>query len=164
MPAYEWKHIAGFGETSLVGNVYFSRYLEWQGHCREQFLRDHAHGVVGQLERRELALFTRSCSCDYVGDWGFGALDDVLLTMRLARFRGGRMHLEFGYHRAGASEVVARGTQEVHCKAWHGGAWVPEPFPAELCRALLAFADTDELRGALGEAIEFHREREGRAP
>ena len=71
MAAYEYAHVVGFQETSLVGNVYFTNYLLWQGHCRELFLRDHAPDVVGMLERREIAFFTRSCSCEYVGDWGY---------------------------------------------------------------------------------------------
>ena len=156
MPAYEYVHVAGFGETSLVGNVYFTAYLEWQGQCREQFLAQHAREVLEPLSRRELGFFTKSCTCEWRGDWGFEGLDRVLVRMNLRAFRGGRMSLEFTYARAERPDVLlATGTQEVHCKARRNGEWVPAPFPPALLRALLDFADTDELREALREALDF---------
>ncbi len=168
MPAYEYFHVAGFGETSLVGNVYFSAYLEWQGECREHFLAEHAREVLGPLSRREVAFFTKSCTCEWNGGPGFEGLDRVLVRMRLAGLRGGRMSLEFTYsHAERPDEVVATGTQEVHCKARSNPSaesprspqsdaeWVPRPFPPALLRALLAFADTEELRCDLRDALEF---------
>ena len=46
MRAYEYRHVVGFEETNLVGNVYFARFVSWQGRCRELFLRDHALAAV----------------------------------------------------------------------------------------------------------------------
>ena len=156
MPTFELRHVVGFEETSLVGNVYFTNYLLWQGHCREMFLKERCPEVLRVLERREVAFFTKSCSCDWRGEWGFSGLDEVIVRMRLARFRGGRMWLEFSYsHAARPSEVVATGTQEVHCKARRNGVWVPANFPIELVQALQSFADTDELREALRESLEY---------
>ena len=158
MTAYHYRHTVCFQETSLVGNVYFTNYLLWQGHCRELFLREHAPRTVERLSRGELAFLTRSASCDYQGDFGFAALDDVRVDMRLERFRGGRMELGFTYrHAERPDEVVARGRQEIHCKVPREGTWVPAPFPRELVRALLDFADTDELRSALADSLEFQR-------
>jgi hypothetical protein len=34
---FEWRHVVSFGETNLVGNVYYAHYLTWQG----QPERDH---------------------------------------------------------------------------------------------------------------------------
>ncbi|MFN0008096.1 MAG: acyl-CoA thioesterase [Planctomycetota bacterium] len=156
MPAYEHRHVVGFEETSLVGNVYFTNYLLWQGHCREMFLRDTCPEVLGLLERREVAFFTKNCSCDWRGEWGFGGFDEVLVRMNLARFRGGRMWLEFTFSPAARpAEIVATGTQEVHCKANRNGSWVPAPFPAPMLKALLAYADTEEIRSALRDGMEF---------
>ena len=159
MPAYEYKHVVAFEETSLIGNVYFSNYLIWQGHCRERFLHDHAKEIVGRLLGKELAFFTRSCSCEFMGDWGFTALDEVAIHMWLRKFRGGRMTLEFEYLAAsGNGTPVARGFQEVACKASTSGGWVPAPFPASLVVALKKFADTPELQAALDDALEFQRD------
>jgi acyl-CoA thioesterase FadM len=120
------------------------------------FLREHCPEVIEALARHELAFFTRSASCEYVGDWGFSALDEVVVQMRLARFRGGRMSLEFTYVNAKAPEsVVARGAQEVYCKALRHGEWVAAPFPPGLVRALQRYADTEELQSALADALAF---------
>lgn len=164
MPDFEWTHVVGFGETNVMGNVYFSHYFDWQGACRESFLLDHAPETIPLLERKELAFFTRSASCEYIGDHGFSALDRIVLRMRLKRFRGGRMTLGFTYARANApNDVVAHGEQEVHCKAERSSAWVPEPFPVALLFALKRFAEGAELQAALDDALEFHASR-GRAP
>jgi enediyne biosynthesis thioesterase len=159
MPAYEYRHLVTFQETSLIGNAYFSHFLLWQGHCREHFLRDHAPCSVQRIVQRELAFFTRRCSCEYIGEWGFSALDEVLLRMTLDRFRGGRMTLAFEYLDEHTRKLMARGFQEVHCKVLIGNEFVAAPFPSELVEALVHFADSDELRFALREALEFQRER-----
>src|SRR5437870_13412093 len=67
MRAYEYRHIVGFEETNLVGNVYYVNHLRWQGRCREMFLRDHAPGVLSALAR-DLALVTTRVSCEYLGE------------------------------------------------------------------------------------------------
>jgi enediyne biosynthesis thioesterase len=160
MPAYEYRHAVAFQETSLVGNVYFSHYVLWQGHVREHFLHEPAPAVVELLRRREVAFFTANCSCEYRGDWGFSALDEVLVRMRLVKFRGGRMSLAFEYANAKAPDaIVAVGSQEVHCKARVGEGWVPAPFPAPLVLALKRFADTPELQEALQDALDFQKSR-----
>jgi enediyne biosynthesis thioesterase len=160
MPAYEHRHVVGFQETSLVGNVYFSNYLLWQGHCRERFLHEFAPEVAELLSRREVAFFTSNCSCEYIGEWGFSALDEVLVRMRLTKFRGGRMSLSFEYVDARApNKLVARGAQDVNCKLQTANGWVPAPFPAPLVVALQRFADTDEVQRTLQDALDFQASR-----
>lgn len=156
MSAFVYEHVVGFEETSLVGNVYFANYLLWQGRCREQFLHEHVPEVAASLMRQELALFTRRCVCDYCGDEGFAALEDVRIEMRLEHFRGGRMTLGFDYLAPGRDGArVARGTQDIACKVQVGGAWVAAPFPPPLIRALLDYAETPALREALQDALDF---------
>ncbi|HEY7592198.1 MAG TPA: acyl-CoA thioesterase, partial [Actinophytocola sp.] len=43
---YELRHRVGFEETNFVGNVYYTNYLRWQGHCRERFLTEEAPDVL----------------------------------------------------------------------------------------------------------------------
>ena len=62
MRPFEFRHTVGFEETNLVGNVYYTHYLDWQGRCREMFLRDHAPAVMDELSRG-LSLATVRCSC-----------------------------------------------------------------------------------------------------
>ena len=50
MRAYEYRHVVGFEETNLIGNVYYVNHVRWQGRCREMFLRDHAQVLLRLLQ------------------------------------------------------------------------------------------------------------------
>src|ERR1022692_1478778 len=65
MRAYEYRHVVGFEDTNLVGNVYYVNHLRWQGRCREMFLREHVPGLLAELQA-DLALVTLFCSCEYL--------------------------------------------------------------------------------------------------
>jgi len=137
--AYEYRHVVGFEETNLVGNVYYVNHLRWQGRCREMFLRDHAPSVLEDLEG-DLALATVRCSCEYLGE--LRALDEIVVRMRLASLAQNRIGLDFEYWRpAGeAEELVARGQQEVACMRREGENMVPAPIPEALREALRPYA------------------------
>ena len=45
---YEYRHVVGFKETNVVGNVYFTNHLEWQGRCREMFLRKRSRAFFAR--------------------------------------------------------------------------------------------------------------------
>ena len=81
MRFYEYRHLVSFEETNLVGNVYYTNHLSWQGRCRELFLREHAPDVLDELSRG-LSLATMSCSCEYLAE--LTAFDEVIVRMRLA--------------------------------------------------------------------------------
>jgi enediyne biosynthesis thioesterase len=136
--AYEYRHVVGFEETNLVGNVYYVNHLRWQGRCREMFLRDHAPGVLRQLDEG-LALATTRCSCDYLGE--LTAFDDIVVRMRLGRIAQNRilMHFEYWLDRDGQQQLVARGEQEIACMRREGAGMVPVAVPEELRDALRAY-------------------------
>lgn len=48
---FEHRYVVGFKDTDVVGNVYLTRHLEWQGMCREMFVREHVPEILGELER-----------------------------------------------------------------------------------------------------------------
>jgi enediyne biosynthesis thioesterase len=138
MRAYEYRHIVGFEETNLVGNVYFVNHLRWQGRCRELFLRDHAPGVLVALDR-ELALVTIHVSCDYFEE--VRAWDEVTVRMRLASQTQNRLTLSFDYYctHEGQEQLIARGEQQIASMTREGASLVPVPLPEELCAALEPF-------------------------
>jgi enediyne biosynthesis thioesterase len=140
MRFYEYRHIVSFQETNLVGNVYFTNHLVWQGRCREIFLRDHAPDVIGQLNSG-LALATVSCSCEYFAE--LAAFDEVVVRMRLAELVQNRMRLAFEYWRRknGREELVARGEQQIACMRRDGEKLLPTPVPPTLREALAAYAE-----------------------
>lgn len=139
MKAYEYRHLVGFEDTNLVGNVYYVNHLRWQGRCREMFLRDHAPEILEEIAR-DLALATVRCSCDYLAE--LEAFDQVLLRMRLGGIVQNRITLSFEYWRqtAEGEELVARGEQVVACMRREGRRAVPTPIPAPLREALKPYA------------------------
>lgn len=139
MPAYEYRHIVGFEETNLVGNVYYVNHLRWQGRCREMFLRDHAPDVLTEMEHG-LALVTTRCSCDYVAE--LSAFDEVIIRMRLGVLMQNRMTMSFEYwrHNDRGEELVAKGEQQIACLRREGGNLVPSPVPRSLREALQNYA------------------------
>ncbi len=140
MRSYEYRHVVGFEETNLVGNVYYVNHLRWQGRCREMFLRDHAPGVLDELAAG-LALVTIRCSCDYLAE--LGAFDEVIVRMKLASMVQNRIALDFEYWRASGTqgdELVARGVHEVACMRREGQQMIPAPIPEVLHEALREYA------------------------
>jgi enediyne core biosynthesis thioesterase len=136
MRYFEYRHLVGFEETNLVGNVYYVNHLRWQGRCREMFLREHAPGIARELQKG-LALATTHCSCEYFVE--LAAFDEVLVRMRLASIAQSRLELEFEYWRAnadGGEELIARGKQGIACLRRCGEQTVPIPVPDELREAL----------------------------
>jgi enediyne core biosynthesis thioesterase len=139
---YEYRHVVGFEETNLVGNVYYVNPLRWQGRCREMFLRDNAPEVLAELAQG-LALATVRISCDYLAE--LFAFDQVAVRMRLGGVMQNRITLLFEYWRlpgAGtqAEELTARGEQVVACMRREGENTVPTAIPVALREALKPYA------------------------
>jgi enediyne core biosynthesis thioesterase len=139
LKAYEYRHVVGFEETNLVGNVYYVNHLRWQGRCREMFLRDHAPQILDELAR-DFALATVRCSCDYLAE--LAAFDQIAIRMRLGGVVQNRITLLFEYWRQNGEgeELVARGEQVVACMRREGEHAVPAPIPASLRDALKPYA------------------------
>jgi enediyne biosynthesis thioesterase len=137
LPAFEYRHVVGFEETNLVGNVYYVNHLRWQGRCREMFLQEHAPEILEEL-RNGLALATVRCSCDYLAE--LEAFDEVTLRMRLGEVVQNRLTLLFEYWRG--EELVARGEQQIACMRREAGRTVPTPIPAALREALRPYQES----------------------
>lgn len=139
MKSFEFRHVVGFEETNLVGNVYYVNHLRWQGRCREMFLHNKAPEILAELANG-LALATVRCSCDYLAE--LEAFDRVLLRMRLGGVVQNRITLLFDYFRetAGGEELIARGEQVIACMRREGGRTVPTPIPVPLREALKPYA------------------------
>lgn len=145
MKFYEYRHVVGFEETNLVGNVYYVNPLRWQGRCREMFLRDNAPEVLTELAEG-LALATVRISCDYLAE--LFAFDQVAVRMRLGGVTQNRITLLFEYWRlpanssdaAGSEELMARGEQVVACMRREGDKTVPTAIPVALREALKPYS------------------------
>ena len=139
MRTYEYRHVVGFEETNLVGNVYYANHIRWQGRCREMFLRDHASDVLAELTQG-LHLITTRASCEYLSE--LFALDEVVIRMRLNNMTQNRISMGFEYWRRTdeGEELVARGEQQAACMRQDGKRVVPTPVPELLREALRLYA------------------------
>lgn len=135
MRSYEYRHIVGFEETNLVGNVYYVNHLRWQGRCRELFLREHAPDMLDELTQ-SVSLVTMRCSCEYLGE--LSAFDEVAIRMRLGTMTQNQLTLLFEYWRCmgGSEELVAHGEQQVASMRREEEQLIPTPLPKTLREAL----------------------------
>jgi enediyne biosynthesis thioesterase len=142
-PYYELRHLVGFEETNLVGNVYYVNYVRWQGRCREMFLRDRAPDVLEDI-RGDLKLFTLSVGCDFFAE--ITAFDQLSIRMRLEDLTQTQIGFTFDYVRlrgedgAVAEDLVARGRQRVACMRGPNSDTRPTRVPEALRRALEPYA------------------------
>lgn len=142
MRAYEYRHIVGFEETNLVGNVYYTHHVRWQGKCREMFLREHAPEILTAFAEG-FALATVNVSCEYLAE--LSAFDEIIIRMHLGALKQNRITMFFEYCRQGkeGEQLIARGKQEVACMQRKDAEVVPVPVPPTLRRALIPYLKTD---------------------
>jgi enediyne biosynthesis thioesterase len=132
-------------ETNLVGNVYFSNYFLWQGHCREKFLYEHAPGVMRALQG-DFAMVTTASRCDFFDELYAG--DTVEVRMSLREIRGGKVTMRFDYYRVrGAAQLVAVGEQTTACVRRIPGGTERTELPEELRDALRPYEPVIGLAG-----------------
>lgn len=139
MRFFEYKHIVGFEETNLVGNVYFANHVRWQGSCREMFLREHAPSVLRDLENG-LALVTIFVSCEYLNE--VRAFDEITIRMRLEEMSQNRVTMSFEYWRTEngrQGEIVARGRQQIACMQRQNRNLIPISIPRDMEEALRSY-------------------------
>ena len=132
---YEIRHVVGFEETNLVGNVYYVNYLRWQGRCREMFLRDEAPGVLREVQD-DLKLFTLKVECEFFSE--LAVFDELAIRMTLVDLGPSRIEFSFDYVKVDGGEetLVGRGRQKIVCMRGPNQATVPTRVPEELVRAL----------------------------
>lgn len=140
-PYYEYRHLVGFEETNLVGNVYYVNYLRWQGRCREMFLRDKAPDVLDDI-RDDLKLFTLKVDCEFLSE--LAAFDELSIRMRLEDLTQTQIGFAFDYVRLreGVEELVARGRQRVACMRGPNTDTRPSKVPEALVAALTPYGAT----------------------
>ena len=139
MRSFDYRHVVGFEETNLVGNVYYVNHLRWQGRAREMFLRQYTPEILAELDHG-LALVTLQCSCQYLGE--LKAFDQVIIRMFLSAIAQNRIAMRFEYWREGVKdELVGRGEQEIACMRRHGEQLLPASIPVQLREVLAEFAE-----------------------
>jgi enediyne biosynthesis thioesterase len=135
MSGYEWRRLITFADTNVVGNVYFTRYLDWQGECREHFLAEHAPETAKAVCAGTLTLVTASCSAEFYEECF--AFEVLTVRMSLDVVAAHRIGMNFVYLRG--ERRVARGRQVVACMVRTDSGLSPTPVPGDLALAAAAF-------------------------
>lgn len=139
---YEIRHVVGFEETNLVGNVYYVNYLRWQGRCREMFLREQAPSVLVDLQQG-LKLFTLKVECEFFAE--ITAFDELSVRMRLEDLAQTQIQFSFDYVLISgeAERLIARGRQRVACmRGTTDDDIAPARVPEDLRAALEPYRQT----------------------
>lgn len=146
MDYYEIRHIVGFEETNLVGNVYYVNYLRWQGRCREMFLKEKAPDVLAEV-REDLKLFTLKVECEFFAE--ISAFDELSIRMRLEELTQTQIQFSFDYVQVtgGQENVVARGRQRIACMRGPNTATKPTRVPEQLRAALAPYGGASTTSG-----------------
>lgn len=133
--SFEYHHVVTFDETNVVGNVYFTSHLHWQGHCRELFLREHVPEIVDALGE-DLSLVTIRCEMEYRAE--LFVFDEIVVRMWLEELVQNRIALWFEYERQSGdrTELIATGSQQIACMSRRNGALRAVPVPQALADAL----------------------------
>ena len=141
MKLYEYRHIVGFEETNLVGNVYYANFVRWQGRCREMFVRDKAPDVLEMLQNG-FALVTVNVSCEYFSE--VTAFDELAIHLKLGSIKQNRIAMVFEYWREnnGSKELIARGEQTVACMQREDEELKPASVPTNLLNALQSYVQS----------------------
>lgn len=145
-PYYEYRHMVGFEDTNIVGNVYYVNYLRWQGRCREMFLKNEAPDVLADMQG-DLKLFTLKVDCEFFAE--ITAFDELSIRMRLVDLAQTQVEFSFDYVRLdqdGGEVLVARGRQRVACMRGPNNRTVPARVPEALTAAMAPY--TTQLRAA----------------
>ena len=151
---YEYRHMVGFEETNLVGNVYYVNYLRWQGRCREMFLLEKAPEVLADI-RDDLKLFTLKCECEFFME--ITAFDSLSIRMRLEDLTQTQIGFAFEYVRLrdGIEELVARGRQRIACMRGPNTDTKPSRVPETLRKALSQYSTQVGIPIVVGEPREL---------
>jgi enediyne biosynthesis thioesterase len=146
MRNYEYRHRVSLEETNVIGNVYYTHYIRWQGQCREMFLRDNAPELIRQLGDG-FSMATTRVTCSYYQE--LSAFDEVLIRMSLGSMTPSRLTMTFHYFRvlpSGEEMPVADGEQEVVCLRRAGNNRELIPLPETLRTAIGRYVE----RGNIG--------------
>ena len=140
MHSYEYRHRVCLEETNVVGNVYYTHYIRWQGRCREMFLHDHAPQLVRELGHG-FTMATTRVSCSYYRE--LAAFNEIVIRMSAGAMTPSRLTMVFRYYRIvnGEETLVAEGEQEVVCLQRQAAGVEPIPLPQPLLDAVSQYME-----------------------
>jgi enediyne biosynthesis thioesterase len=107
---FDNRHLVTFGDTNVVGNVYFANYFRWMGECREAIMALYYPEFEEDL-RRGFGLITEFAHIDYHQEARL--FDSVVVRLTITSLSRTRVEFAFEFIRAKDQELLAKGRQAV---------------------------------------------------
>ncbi len=136
--AFVFERTAFLPDTNAEGNVYFSRFFDWQGETREAYL---GKGISPEEYRALLVsktmMVTMNATMEYLKM--LRLFDTIYVRMTTRNIRGASLELAFAFFNGRTSELVGRGSQRLTFQD-RKGRIIPVPPPIR--RIALAIEET----------------------
>lgn len=109
---FEYEYTVTMGDVNAMGNCYFLKYFELQGHVRELWLKLHVGDYQSVLD--QYVLSTRSAHCDFKVP--FFLYDTIVIRMQMNNLQRVSVSVLYEFYRKGSDRLHARGEQVLVCK------------------------------------------------
>jgi enediyne core biosynthesis thioesterase len=137
-PWMEYRHLVTFEDTNAVGSVYFAKYFNLQGECREKLLAQFYPEFVHDV-RLGFCLVTESAHQEYYGEATL--FDTLVIRVTVTALSRSRIEFEFEFVHETDGRLLARGRQAV---IWTNQHRRPSIMPDKLFHATAAFFQLTE--------------------
>lgn len=97
-------------DANIYGNAYFSRYFDWQGMAREEFLKQVLPDYVSFFKSGTM-LITKSASVEYTHE--IKVLETVVVSISIGNVTRASFELIFTYKNKETNQIIATGKQVI---------------------------------------------------
>jgi len=108
---YEYTKTILFKQTNMLGNTYFSNYVEWMGEAREQFFLTHPDAGAFLKKYSNIVLITQELHHKFLGNTYFGDMLRIELTSK--NILDYSLVIVFRYIRLVDEKIIGEGWQKV---------------------------------------------------
>ena len=134
---YEYHHLVTFDDTNSVGNVYFARFFQWMGSCREVITAEHYPELVTDI-KRGFGFATEFAHIDYAQECFL--FDKILIKMKVTDLSRTRIEFSFDFVNEKKNSIIATGKQAV---IWVNPQHRPSIMPDKLYDSIVEYFDFD---------------------
>lgn len=97
-------------DTNAEGNTYFSRYFDWQGMAREEFVRTNVPGLVAILQAG-VKMITVEAYLHFIQETFL--YDEILIDVKTSNIKKASLDLIFTYTSKKTNQLIAKGRQKL---------------------------------------------------
>lgn len=130
-------------DTNAEGNTYFSRYFDWQGMAREEFVRANVPGLISILQSG-VKIITVEAYLHFIQETFL--YDEILIDVKTSNIKKASLDLIFTYTSKKTNQLIAKGRQKL---AFADATGKLIPIPEEIRKNAMYFlVKEDTTQGA----------------